>query len=195
MAMLVNFFATPAFSLIPLLVTKHFNGQALQLGYMNSAWGFGVVAGGLLLSAWGGFKKRILTTMFGLAGMGLGILLIGFAPASLLMVGIAGMALSGIMNPITNGPIQAIFQSSIVPEMQGRVFGLISSVSSLVSPLSLLVAGPISDAIGIRSWYWVAGFACILMAFVSLLIRPIMAIEEQGQEILAAQQPQPEVVS
>ena len=49
----------PAMSLMPLLITNHFGGKALQLGWMSSAWGVGLVLGGLLLGAWGGFKKRI----------------------------------------------------------------------------------------------------------------------------------------
>ena len=49
---------------------------------MNSAWGIGIIVGGLTLSAWGGFKKRIVTSLVGLTGMGIGFLLVGLAPAT-----------------------------------------------------------------------------------------------------------------
>jgi MFS transporter, DHA3 family, macrolide efflux protein len=182
-AMLINFLLTPAFSLMPILVTKYFGGTALELGSMESAFGIGVIAGGLLLGAWGGFKKKIYTTLIGVAGMGIGILLIGMAPASLLVVAIAGMVVAGLMNPIANGPLQAIFQASVVPEMQGRVFSLIGTATSLISPISLLVAGPIADLLGIQVWYWVAGFACLIMTVVMLFIPPLMQIEEQGKAL------------
>ncbi len=186
MAMLVNFLVTPAFSLLPILVTKFFHGTALQLGSMDSAFGAGVITGGLLLSAWGGFRKKIYTTLLGLAGMAVGIMLIGLAPASMIGLAVAGMALAGFMNIITNGPLQALFQASVVPEMQGRVFALIGTLASLISPLSLLVAGPVSDGLGIRTWYWIAGSACLLAAIVSLFVPAIIQIEEQGQAIRAA---------
>ena len=190
-AMLLNFLLTPAFSLMPILVTKYFGGSALDLGSMESGFGIGVIAGGLLLGAWGGFKKKIYTTLIGVAGMGLGILVIGMTPPSILALGIAGMVVAGLMNPIANGPLQAIFQASVAPEMQGRVFALIGAVTSLISPLSLLVAGPISDLLGILVWYWVAGLACLLMSGVMLFIPSLMQIEEQGK---ALRQSQPAVV-
>ena len=46
MATIINFVVNPAFSLMPLLVTEHFNGEALQLGWLESSWGVGLVLGG-----------------------------------------------------------------------------------------------------------------------------------------------------
>ncbi len=182
-AMVVNFLATPAFSLVPILVTKHFNGEAMQLGLMNSVWGFGVVAGGLILSAWGGFRKKIYTSLAGLIGMGAGILLLGLIPSQAFLLGVLAIGCAGIMNPIANGPLFAIFQTSIAPEMQGRVFALISSLSGLISPISLLVAGPIADAWGVQVWYVAGGAMCILMAVVALFRPAILQIEEQAQNL------------
>jgi DHA3 family macrolide efflux protein-like MFS transporter len=51
---LVRFFITPPMSLLPLLVTQHFDGGALELGWINSANGFGFVAGGIILRGWYG---------------------------------------------------------------------------------------------------------------------------------------------
>ena len=45
-AMIINFVSVPAFSLMPILVTQHFGGGAIQLGWLESSWGIGVVAGG-----------------------------------------------------------------------------------------------------------------------------------------------------
>jgi MFS transporter, DHA3 family, macrolide efflux protein len=186
-AMLLNFLLTPAFSLMPILVTKYFGGSALELGSMESGFGIGVIVGGLLLGAWGGFKKKIYTTLIGVAGMGIGVLIVGMAPPTLLVLGIAGMVVAGLMNPIANGPLQAIFQVSVAPEMQGRVFALIGAGTSLISPLSLLVAGPIADMLGIRVWYWVAGIACLVMPVAMLFLPALMQIEEQGKALRQSQ--------
>ncbi|RMD59034.1 MFS transporter, partial [Candidatus Parcubacteria bacterium] len=53
MATLINLVLTPAFTLLPLLITRNLDGGAIQLGLMNSAWGVGVILGGALLSIWG----------------------------------------------------------------------------------------------------------------------------------------------
>ncbi len=177
MALLANFLLTPTGSLMPLLVTKQFGLGALQFGLMDSIWAFGMLAGGLLLGIWGGFKKKIWTAMGGVIGIGLGVLLVGLAPANMFWLAVFGMALAGFMNPLTNGPLGAIMQASVKPEMQGRVMGVVISLSTLMTPLGLAIAGPFSDAMGIRTWYWLAGLLCLLMGIASFFMPIIMNVE------------------
>jgi MFS transporter, DHA3 family, macrolide efflux protein len=179
MALLANFLLTPTGSLMPLLVTKHFGLGALQFGLMDSIWAFGMLGGGILLSLWGGFRKKIWTAMSGVIGLGLGVLIVGLAPANLFWLALFGMAFSGLMNPITNGPLVAIMQASVKPEMQGRVMGVIIGLANLMTPLGLGIAGPVSDAIGIRTWYWVSGLICLLMGVVAFFIPTIMNVESK----------------
>jgi DHA3 family macrolide efflux protein-like MFS transporter len=179
LAALINFLLTPAFSLMPLLVTEVYEGTAYHLGLLEAAFGIGVVAGGLALGTWGGFKKRIWTVLIGLVGMGTGVVMIGFATRDLIWLAVAGMAIGGVMNPLVNGPMMAILQSTVDPAMQGRVFTLTASLASAMSPLSLAVAGPIADALGIPPWYVASGVACILMGVVGFLIKPIMHVEDE----------------
>ena len=177
LALISNFLLTPTGSLLPLLVTKHFGQGALQFGIMDSIWAFGMMGGGLLLGIWGGFKKKIVTAMAGVIGIGVGITIVGFAPANMFWLAVTGMAISGVTNPIVNGPLGAILQSSVKPEMQGRVMGVVMSLATLMTPLSLAFAGPLSDIIGIRTWYWVSGLLCILMGIGAFFMPVIMNVE------------------
>lgn len=177
MATVINFLLTPTGALMPLLVTKHFGLGALEFGLMDSAWGFGVIIGGLILSTWGGFKRKVATSMMGIIGIGLGVTVVGLTPADLYWLAIAGMAFSGIMNPITNGPLFALVQSNVRPDMQGRVMSLIMSAATAMTPLSLMVAGPLSDAIGIRTWFWFGGLICLLMGIGAFFVPAIMNVE------------------
>ncbi len=65
MAMLINFLLTPLAALQPILVTQHFQGEAIHLGILEAAFGVGIVAGGILLGVWGGFQKRVYTSLVG----------------------------------------------------------------------------------------------------------------------------------
>lgn len=181
MALFLNFLLVPTGSLLPLLVTKHFGKGAIELGLINSLEGFGIIAGGVLLSIWGGFKKKIVTSMMGIIGLGLGVMLIGFAPPSLFMVAIAGTVLLGVMIPITNGPIGALLQSIIRPDMQGRVMSLLGSGATAISPLGLLIAGPLSDTLGIQVWYWVGGMICVMIGIIGFFIPAVMEIENNKE--------------
>ncbi len=181
MAVAINFVLTPAFTLLPLLVKDYFGGGAVQLGWVESAFGVGILAGGARLGVWGGFRRKILTSMFGLMGMGLGTLVLALAPASMIFVAVGGALLIGIMNPITNGPISAVMQSTVEPDIQARVFSLLSSAAGAMSPIGLMIAGPISDKIGIQTWFLVGGVICIMMAGVGLFIPALMNIESRQQ--------------
>ena len=182
MATVINFLLTPTGALMPLLVTKHFGLGALEFGLMDSAWGFGVIIGGLILGTWGGFKRKVATSMMGIIGIGLGVVIVGLSPADMYWLAIAGMAFSGIMNPITNGPLFALVQSTVRPDMQGRVMSLIISAATAMTPLSLMVAGPMSDAIGIRTWFWFGGFICLLMGIGAFFVPAIMNVERNYNE-------------
>jgi len=151
----------------------------MQLAWVESAGGIGIILGGLLLGIWGGFKRRILTTLVGLFGLGIGTLMIGFTPASSLFVVVGAMFLIGFMQPIVNGPLLAVLQAVVAPEMQGRVFTLVSSMAAAMSPLGLVIAGPLSDVVGVRAWFIAGGILTGCMGVVGFLVPAILHVEDR----------------
>lgn len=177
MALFLNFLLVPTTALTPLLITKHFGKGALELGLMQSVMGVGIIAGGVLLSIWGGFKRKIITTFTGIIGLGVGVMLIGLAPANIFAIALAGSVILGLMIPIANGPVGALMQSIVRPDMQGRVMSLLNSGATAIAPLGLLIAGPFSDWLGIRVWFWVGGILCMLIATSAFFVPIIMNVE------------------
>jgi DHA3 family macrolide efflux protein-like MFS transporter len=177
LAMLLNFMLIPSSSLLPLIVKNEFRGGALELGWVETSFGVGIVVGGLILSAWGGFRRRIVTSLIGVIGIGLGVVATGLAPAGMLYLLLAACFITGFTQVFANGPLNAIFQSAVEPDMQGRVMSLISAGATAMMPLSLLVAGPVSDWLGVRAWYLIGGGSCILATLVAFFIPAIMNIE------------------
>jgi DHA3 family macrolide efflux protein-like MFS transporter len=90
------------------------------------------------------------------------------------------MLVAGFMNPIVNGPFMAVMQTAVAPDMQGRVFSLIQSASLAMMPLSLLIAGPIADKLGVRVWYVAGGLLCIVIGALAFAVPAIMHVEENG---------------
>lgn len=190
LAMVINFVINPAFALMPLLVTDHFNGGVMQLGWLESSWGIGMIVGGLLLSLWGGFRRRVYTSLSGLVVSGIAVMGVGLAPENALWLAWSALLVAGMMNPLVNGPFFAILQATVAPEMQGRVFTLSGSLSSAMMPLSLAIAGPLTEQVGIRTWYVVGGAIFALLGMVSFSIPAIVHLEDNHRERSA---PQPEV--
>lgn len=180
----INFTIIPAFSLLPLMVKDYFGGNAVHLSWVESAMGAGMIAGGALLGIWGGFSRKILTSMIGLMGMGAGTLILALAPSSAFYLAVGGALLIGFMSPITMGPFFAIIQSTVEPEMQARIFSLLNSIGTGIAPLGLMIAGPVADRVGIQAWFLLGGILCIFMAAAGLFIPAVMNVEKRGNILL-----------
>jgi len=176
-AVVIKFFLNPAFSLLPILAVKHFHGGAPEIGWLDAAAGAGTLAGGLLLSVWGGFRRRILTVLFGLAGMGVGMVLVGLTPSDLLGMALVAIALTGVMTSLVDGPISAIIQAVVTPDMQGRVISVMVSVGSLVVPLGMLFSGLFADRFGAPLLFLIAGVVCLAGAGWSFSSKDVLGLE------------------
>src|SRR5215216_1055267 len=183
MALFLNFLLVPSGALVPLLVTKYFGKGAIELGLVESVMGVGIISGGILLSIWGGFKKKIVTSLIGIIGLGVGVMLTGVAPANFFLLALVGNLVLGFMIPMANGPVGALMQSIVRPDMQGRVTSLINSGATAIAPLGLLIAGPFSDWLGIRVWFWAGGILCVLIAASGFFIPIVMNIEANPEAI------------
>jgi DHA3 family macrolide efflux protein-like MFS transporter len=137
----------------------------------------GIVAGGLLLGAWGGFRRKIYTTLVGMGALGLGFVVLGLTPGGWFWLGLTCVFVAGFVIPLIDGPIMAILQSTVSPEIQGRVFMLMGSLLSLTSPFGLAVAGPVSDWLGLTVWYLTAGVLCGATGVAGFFIPAIVGIE------------------
>jgi MFS family permease len=113
------------------------------LGYVDSIAGLGMLVGTLVMSTWGGPKRRI----FGIFGaeclVGLSALLLGLRP-SIPLIAVAGFGIL-LTLPVSNGCSQAIWQTKVAPDVQGRVFSIRSMIAFSITPLAYSVAGPLSE--------------------------------------------------
>ena len=162
----INFLSSPAFMLTSILVTRRFSGAEREFGLIGAAVGIGMICGGMALSVWGGFRRPMQTSLLGIIGMASAILVTGLAPASAFWLAVGGMFVGGFMMPICMAPIQALVQKAVDPTMQGRVLALFDSISTAISPLSLVIAGPVFDHLGPQVWYVGAGVLAMLIGLI-----------------------------
>jgi hypothetical protein len=152
---LVNFLMNLSAVLISPLVLSF--GDAGTLGVVETVSGIGMLLGSLLLSAWGGPKKRLPAIVGFISLSSVGLLLMGVRPSALLVS--SGFFLLMFNLPLSSGTSQVIFQNKVAPEIQGRVFAIRSMISRSMMPLAFLLAGPLADQIfepAMRSGGWLA---------------------------------------
>ncbi|TFG13716.1 MFS transporter [Candidatus Thorarchaeota archaeon] len=181
-AMILNLIATPAFSLLPLLVINYFGGDATTLAFMQSAFALGMVTGGAILGIWGGTENRVKTGMGALAIQGAALFFVGTLPSDFVEIAFLLLLVAGFMNPIFNGSVIAIMQATIPPEMQGRVFSLIISGATAMTPIGLAFAGPVADAFGVPIWFIISGLVTASLSVSAFFVPSVMNLEKIAKE-------------
>lgn len=145
----VLFLISPSAFLTPLMVSRTFGPQVWRLTASEMTYSIGSVLGGILITSWGGFKKRLKTTV--LAGWLYGVLMAGLGMAPAFLIYLACNMMIGITSPCYNSPITVSIQEQVPASMQGRVFSFMQISTSCALPLGMMVFGPLADVIRIQT--------------------------------------------
>lgn len=142
----INLTGTLGWTLLAAMILARTGDNAAALGTVEAAAGIGGVAGGLLLSTWGGPKQRIHGVLVGMIiGSLFGSLLMGLGRSP--MIWAAAALIESAAIPIVNGSNQAIWQAKVAPDVQGRVFSVRRLIAQITAPLGILMAGPLADKV------------------------------------------------
>ncbi|MEM7346509.1 MAG: MFS transporter [Chloroflexota bacterium] len=140
-----NLTSSMAFVLYPALILARTSNNELILATVQSALGIGGVVGGVVLAAWGGPKRRIHTLLGAWFMNGVGTMAMGFSQ-QIAFWSIAHFGI-GFCIPFINGSNQAIWQSKVPPDIQGRVFATRRLIAQISFPVSMLIVGPLADRV------------------------------------------------
>ncbi len=143
----INLFAALTyFGVLPAMILARSGGNQITLGVVESLLGAGGVIGGLLLSAWGGPRKRV----YGFLGATAASFLLGdllFAVGRSLPAWIVAALCSAVFIPIIISCYESIWQSSVPADVQGRVFSAKNMIQIASMPPGYLASGFLADHI------------------------------------------------
>ena len=205
----VNLFAGFYTTLIAPMILAKTNNNTVFLGTVESAFGIGGIVGGLLMTAWGGTKRKIFSLIFGIMLVGIGAIILGLSKT--LVSYIVACSIIGVFGVITNSSNQAIWQSKVPPDLQGRVFSARRVIAQCVSILPMATSGPLVDnfltpifnnssvivlnkSINLTSIFgkgnggaisllsFLAGVMIVIISLLSFLFPVIMRVEEESYE-------------
>jgi len=141
----VNLLAPFAFTLLAPMILARSGNDAIALGMVQSAIGIGGLLGGIVLSIWGGPKRRVHGILIGLILVTMGVLFIGLGQSPIVWALAAFFTIFFV--PIINGSSQAIWQSKVAPDVQGRVFAARGMIAQIGAPVAMLLTGPLADRV------------------------------------------------
>lgn len=160
------FFAAPVAFLTPLQTTRTFGNDVWRLTAIEIVFSVGTMAGGILLASWQGFKNKVHTMVFSSTLIGLFTFALGVT--SIFWLYLVFMAIVGLAMPFFNTPAMVLIQEKVENDFLGRVFGVLSMISSIMMPVGMLIFGPLADIIDIELMLIITGLIMLLIGFVLL---------------------------
>lgn len=138
-----NLFMGILFTLVAPMILSRTDNNSLMFGSVQTAGAVAGVAGGIIMSAWGGFKRRVHGVLLGWMFSGVGGAIIGLMGG--LPVWIVGIMITSIVSPLVNASNQAIWQAKVAPDVQGRVFSARRLIAWFTNPIAPIIAGTLAD--------------------------------------------------
>lgn len=159
---LFTFLCVPAGFLAGLFVRRVFGDTYWYLTAVELAGFAGMMAGGIVMSLWGGFKSRGKTLAAGLGAFG--TFAAGMGVSQSFVLYLALMFFYGIALTMVQTATTTLLQEKTETSMQGRVFGLQGTMYSGFLPLGMVLFGPLADVMPLQ-WIMVcSGLGLILIA-------------------------------
>lgn len=158
---IISIMIAPIAMLIPLQIVRTFGEEVWYITAVQVALAIGMLVGGLLISSWGGFKNRVHTMLLAVLGISSAAIVLGLQIPFTAYLGVIFVA--GMMMPIVLTPVNVVMQERVDDAYLGRVFSVMSMISGSMTPLGMVLFGPLADRIPI-SWLLIGAGIVILIA-------------------------------
>ncbi len=159
----------------------HFGGK-LDYAFVIAFLQIGIVIGALIAFTKKHWKHKELIILFSVFIGISGYSITTFTPTgNFILMGIGAM-IHAAMIPLANTMFLTILQTKIHPEMQGRVFSIVASIAAAVTPLGMIISGPLAELLGIPVLFMIALFLqtyCVLVTWFLTDLRRIIREESK----------------
>ena len=140
---IVNILSTSVLALTAPLILAFSNERILGLAQMISS--LGLLLGGVLISTWGGTRRKMTGIYLGVLIGGLGLMFGGLRPVFWWIA--LGIFFFLFPIPTVNAQLRSIIQVKSPPDLQGRVFSVVFMIARLGPPIGYLISAPLADRV------------------------------------------------
>ena len=153
--------------LIPFLIKSDLGGDASDHAVVLAAFGIGGAVGSFAMSSITMPRRYLTLLLLGWGLSGLPFIVITHAGNIATIV-----AAAGVMGVLFSAPMViwgTLLQRRVPPDLLGRVSSLDFFVSIALMPVSMALAAPVSEAIGMDNTFYLAALSPLVFAVVALV--------------------------
>jgi len=162
----INLLNMPFTTLMVLFVKENHSGTAQDFAIVSAFLQAGIVIGAIIASSKKNWKNKELIILRSVIIGIIGYSITTLAPeGNYLLIGI-GMLIHASMIPIANTMFLTILQTNVPNETQGRVFSIVASIAAAVTPLGMIISGPLAEVYGIVLLFVIT----LYLQFVTLVV-------------------------
>jgi DHA3 family macrolide efflux protein-like MFS transporter len=163
LAMAAGLFTIGCFGpLIAVHVRDTLHASARLFGIITASVGVGLLIGTQVIRRLTGSIAGDALVLWGLAGIGAGVFLLGAVPVS--GAAIAGTLIVGFAIAAIMVPAQTLLQQETPPDMIGRVSSTNISVAFFGQIIGLILSGVLADRLGVRTVFFLCAGLALAMA-------------------------------
>lgn len=167
-----NVMLAPVAVLTPLQVTREFGPEVWRLTAIEVTFFIGSILGGLAIAVWGGFKNKSHTIALATFMVAISSVMLGLLTNFWIYIGC--MVFAGIFMSMFNPPLMTVLQTNVDENYMGRVFSILTMVSSIAMPVGMMIWGPLSDIIEIDWMLIGTGLVTFLVGFVFIFDKALL---------------------
>ena len=171
-------------AIFPLMTYDHFGGDGYMASVVEAAFGVGMIAGSVVLMAWGGGKR--LAGLIAVASLIVGVTTTacGFLAPTMFWAFVALCAVMALACSWFNGPLITLIQRNVPEEKTGRALGLAMAAMGLASPVGIAIGGVAAEAMGVAAFFVADGLVCIALGLTVYLFKSVRALDHDEPHVL-----------
>lgn len=159
----INFFISPLGVLLSYFVKVVHLGGVQEYAFISAMLQTGTIVGAIAYSLVKEIKRHIKVFLICIIIVEISYILFGNTPmGNFIFMGICAFFL-GLMLPIINSTFLTLLQTIIPADKYGRVNSVLDTMSMLIFPFSMLIAGPIAELITVRMLFTIGGVLSLII--------------------------------
>lgn len=184
LAMLVYFLLVPFDTLLPYYIRVFHEGQALHYALTLVSFQGGMIVGSLITSFKKEWERKMKTIFLCVIIAMIGYVILSLAPKGTFLIIVIGGIITGFNLPIIFALYQSYVQTTVPADKIGRVTSFDHMSSLLLTPIAIMISGPLANIIGVNILFLNCALLALLVTILIWSFTDIKKVDKYKKDAL-----------